>query len=232
MAMQRTAKTKGPEPSLLAITALSGVNLFQGLPRTCLEILEKNSVAREFPAGHVFFRPGQTGDVLFLLEKGQVQTFRESRRKKVLIAELHAPSVFGEMAFIGQRMYHCTAETVTASRIRTISRKGMERVLDESPLLTRRLLELVGERFVHLVHELDGVALRNLIPRLAALLLERAESGAVRGVSHRDLAERLGVYRESTTAALGELRKAGIVSVGRKEIRILHRERLERAARE
>jgi len=175
---------------------------------------------------------GRPATVLFLLENGQVQTFRESRRKKVLIAELKAPAVFGEMACIGQGMYHCAAETVTASRIRTVSRADLEKVLDQSPLLTRRLLELVGERFVRVVRELDGAALRNLIPRMAALLLERAETGVVSGVSHQDLADRLGVYRESATAALGELRKAGIVKLARKKICILQRDRLERAARE
>jgi len=226
------AKTERRQDSLLEATALSGVDLFRGLPRNCLEMLEKNSVAREFPAGHVFFRPGQTGDVLFLLERGQVQTFRESSRKKVLIAELQGPAVFGEMACIGQGMYHCAAETVTASRIRTISRSDLEAVLDQFPMLTRRLLELVGERLVRVVRELEGAALRNLIPRLAAVLLERAEGDSVRGVSHQELAERLGVYRESATAALGELRKAGIISVGRREIRILEPARLERAARE
>src|SRR5262249_16442624 len=118
------------------------------------------------------------------------------------------------------------------SRIRTISRSDLEAVLDQFPMLTRRLLELVGERLVRVVRELEGAALRNLIPRLAAVLLERAEGDSVRGVSHQELAARLGVYRESATAALGELRKAGIISVGRREIRILEPARLERAARE
>jgi CRP-like cAMP-binding protein len=42
----------------------------------------------------------------------------------------------------------------------------------------------------------------------------------------------LRVYRESATAALGELKKAGIIEVERKRIRIVHLNRLERAARE
>lgn len=36
----------------------------------------------------------------------------------------------------------------------------------------------------------------------------------------------------TATAALGELRKAGIIAIDRKQIRIIDRERLERAARE
>jgi len=232
MAKRQTPGRDTREESMVEAGAFSAVELFHGLPASCLRTLEKNSRVREFAAGHVFFRPGESGDVLFLLEKGRVQTFRESSRKKLTIAELKAPAVFGEMACIGQGMYHCAAETVTASRIRTISRKDLEAVLDQVPALTRRLLELVGERFVRVLRELDGAALRNLIPRLASLLLERAEGEVVRGVSHQELAERLGVYRESATAALGQLRNAGIVTVGRREIRILQRTRLERAARE
>lgn len=227
-AKKRTRPESGsPEPGVL-----SGAELFRGLPALYLKAMEKNSVVKEFPAGHVFFRPGESGDVLFLLEKGRVQTFRSTDKKKLVITELKAPAAFGEMACIGQGMYHCAAETVTASRIRAISRKDLEEVLDRFPMLTRRLLELVGERFVRVLHELDGAALRHLIPRMAALLLARAEGELVRGMSHRELAELLGVYRESATAALGELRNAGIVAVGRKEIRILQRGRLERAARE
>ena len=37
---------------------------------------------------------------------------------------------------------------------------------------------------------------------------------------------------ESATATLGELRRAGIIAVERKQIRIIERARLERAARE
>jgi DNA-binding transcriptional regulator LsrR (DeoR family) len=64
------------------------------------------------------------------------------------------------------------------------------------------------------------------------LLLQKAEGDCVQGITHKEIAEHLRVYRESVIAALGELRKAGIIAVERKQIRILHRARLERAARE
>jgi CRP-like cAMP-binding protein len=51
-------------------------------------------------------------------------------------------------------------------------------------------------------------------------------------MTHKELAQHLRVYRESATTALGELKKAGIIAVERKQIRILSRARLERAARE
>jgi len=54
----------------------------------------------------------------------------------------------------------------------------------------------------------------------------------VAGMTHKDLAGHLDAHRESVTATLGELRRAGIITIERKTIRILHRERLQRAAEE
>ncbi|MCA1617595.1 MAG: helix-turn-helix domain-containing protein [Acidobacteria bacterium] len=46
------------------------------------------------------------------------------------------------------------------------------------------------------------------------------------------MAEQLGVYRETVTSALNELKTAGIIDIGRKRITITDRQRLERAAGE
>ena len=93
-------------------------------------------------------------------------------------------------------------------------------------------LDLVSRRFAQVLLELEATSFQNLIPRLAALLLARAKRGMVKGITHKEIAEYLRVYRESATTALGELRKAGIIAVERKRIRIVDQARLERAARE
>jgi CRP/FNR family transcriptional regulator len=187
---------------------------------------------REVPSGHVFFRTGESGEGLFLLEKGSVQTFRASPKKKLIVAELSAPAVFGEMGCVGTCTYHCSAQATTPTRVRIIPRADVDALLSSEPMITRRLLDLVSERFVHVLMDLDATSFRHLIPRIAALLLDKADGDLVRNLTHLDLAQYLRVYRESATSALGELKKAGIIDVKRKEIRILERARLERAARE
>jgi CRP-like cAMP-binding protein len=98
--------------------------------------------------------------------------------------------------------------------------------------VTRRLLNLVSERFVHVLLDLEATSFQHLIPRLANLLLERVDGDCIHNMTHREIAQHLRVYRESATAGLGEFRKAGIIAVERKQIRIIDRARLERAARE
>lgn len=230
MSKQESAKTSA---SLIESNSLSALELFQGLSKEALAAIERTSETTIFRAGHTFFRAGERGgEMLFVLEKGAVQTFRIYGTKKLVIAELKPPAIFGEMGCVGQQMYHCSGQTTEESLIRIISKKQLDTLLHEHPSITRKLLDLVSERFVRLLLDLEGEAFRPLIPRLARLLLERAEGELVRDISHQQIAENLRVYRESATTAIGELRKAGIVSVGRKEIRILDRARLERAARE
>jgi len=205
---------------------------FEELPEACLRAIQERSTVGDFQSGHIFFRPGQRGEVLFLLEKGRVQTYRMSGSKKLIIAELKAPAVFGEMGCLGQGVYYCCAQGTEPGRIRVISRSDLDALLEEYPTITRRLLDLVSRRFVRVLMDLDATSSRNLIPRLAGFLLERADGDLLRNTTHKELAHHLHVYRESATAALGQLKKAGIIEIKRKQIRILHRLRLERAARE
>ena len=218
--------------SLVEATALSAVDLFRDLPVACLRTLEEGSELRDFRKGHTFFRSGESGERLFLIEKGRVQTFRTSGTRKLIIAELKPPAVFGEMGCVGQRMYHCSAQTTEPARIRIIERANLEALLEQYPVVTRRLLDLVSDRFVRVLLNLEATSFRQLMPRIASLILERAQGECVENLTHQEIAQHLRVYRESVTAALGELRKAGIIGIGRKHIRILNRLRLERAARE
>jgi CRP/FNR family transcriptional regulator, cyclic AMP receptor protein len=206
--------------------------VFKGLPPKFLQEIERRGKAHDFEKGHVFFKAGQNGQGLFLLEKGAVQTFRTSGVKKLIIADLKAPAIFGEMGCVGHCLYHCSAQARESSRVRILARLDLNELLEQYPVVTRRLLDLVSERFVSVLMDLDSTSFRQLIPRLAGLLLERVEDNQVRNLTHMELAHHLHVYRESATAALGELKKAGIIEIGRKQIRILDQARLKRAARE
>jgi len=212
--------------------AIASVELFRDLPIKAIEKLVQGTRAENLRAGHIFFKTGDPGKSLYVLEKGHVQTFRNVGDRKLITADLEAPAVFGEIGCVGKRMYHCVAEATKPSVVRAIPSAEVDALAKEFPSLTQKLLDLVSLRFVNTLLELEASSFRHLIPRLAKLLLEKAEGDCVKDFTHAEIAERLRVYRESATSAIGELRKAGIIAVERKRIRILDRPRLERAARE
>ncbi len=217
---------------MLDVSFLSGIDLFKHLPGSCLEALEKDSNLLNCSAGHLFFQPEHTGRVLFVLETGSVRTFRIYGGRKLTITVLQPPAIFGVMGCFGEGKYLSSAEALEASRVRMISRESFLVLLEFAPHVTHKLVDLISERCVHFLHKMETLARKGLIPRLATLLLEKAENGVVAGMTHKDLADHLGLHRESITATLGELRRAGIITIERKAVRILQPERLERAAQE
>jgi CRP/FNR family transcriptional regulator, cyclic AMP receptor protein len=217
---------------MLDVSCLSEIDLFRQLPDSCLEALEKDSSVLNCDAGHLFFQPDQIGRMLFVLEKGSVRTFRTYGERTLTITVLQPPAIFGVLGCFGQGKYISSAEALEASRVRMISRDSVQALLECSPHVTHKLVDLMSERCVYFLQRMETLARKGLIPRLATLLLEKAENGVVAGMTHKNLADHLGLHRESITATLGELRSAGIISIKRKTIRILHRERLERAAQE
>jgi CRP-like cAMP-binding protein len=145
---------------------------------------------------------------------------------------LEPPAIFGVIGCFGQGKHYVSAEALEDSRVRMISRDSIQALLECAPRMAHKLVDLMSDRCKHFLQRMETLARKGLIPRLATLLLEKAENGVVAGMTHKQLAEHLGLHRESITATLGELRRAGIIAIQRKTIRILQPERLERAAQE
>ena len=206
-------------------------DLFQGLTAEEVREVERVTHLRAFTRGQVIYTPGETGEALFLLREGAVQIYRMSPEgRKLVIAHLLPHSFFGEMTCIGQGMYDTYAEVTEDSVLLMMNCADLERLLASKPRVARRILEAFGRRVLEAERQLEDIAFKGMAARVAALLLREADDGEVRGLSHQDIAERLGVYRETATNALNELKAASLIRIGRKHISIIDRPRLERVA--
>jgi CRP-like cAMP-binding protein len=84
----------------------------------------------------------------------------------------------------------------------------------------------MGRRMLEAERQLEEIAFKTVVPRLAALLRREARGGILDGLSHQDIAERLGIHRETATYALNELKAAGLIEIGRRRVRLLDSARL------
>lgn len=207
---------------------LSTNDLFQDLSDKEREELDRISTVTTVRKGKVFYRPDEAGEVLFLLKEGQVQLYRISPEgKKLVITTLGRGSLFGEMALLGQQMHNTFAEALTDCTICLLSRADLERLILQRPQVALRILEVTGRRLREAEARLGDLAFKGIPARLASLLLRLAGDGnQVRGMTHQDLAEMVGTYRETATQVLNELRSRGLIEIGRKRITILDREGL------
>ena len=230
--MNRTGVPIETDDTGVKLTYLKGTQLFQDFTPEQLDSFHHTIRMTTCAAGHVFYRPGESGEAMFLLKQGAAQLYRLSPDgRKFVFADVPAGSVFGEMACIGQAMYDCFAEATADSVICTLNRSDAQRLIVTYPRFAVRLIETIGRRMVEAERQLEDFAFKAVVPRLAALLRREAREGCVDRLSHQDIGERLGVYRETATYALNELKATGVIEISRRRIRILDEARLSAIAR-
>ena len=126
---------------------LSETDLFQDMTARDLQQLERSTAMTTCERGTVFYTPGETGEVLFILKQGRVSLYRmTSEGKKLVTATVEPGTVFGEMSLIGQGMVDSFAEAAEDCTLCVMSRMDIERMLRDYPIVSIRLLELLARR--------------------------------------------------------------------------------------
>jgi CRP/FNR family cyclic AMP-dependent transcriptional regulator len=206
---------------------LKATELFRDFTPAQLEPFHHTIRMETCASGHVFYRPGESGEGMFLLKQGRAQLYRLAPDgRKFVFADVPPSSIFGEMACIGQAMYECFAEATADSVICTLTRADVQRLIVAYPQFAMRLIETMGRRMIDVERQLEELAFKTVVPRLATFLHREARGDTLDGFSHQDIAERLGIHRETVTYALNELKAAGLIEIGRRRLRLLDTARL------
>jgi CRP-like cAMP-binding protein len=216
------------------ISYLQMVDIFQDLSQSEMEEIDRATTVTSCRKGKILYMPEDTSEVLFLLKEGRVQLYRISPDGKKLVIETIGPgSIFGEMALIGQGMHNTFAEAVEPCVLLVMSRDDVERLLVTKPMVAVRIFEVLGRRLREAESRLEEIAFKGIPSRLASLLLQLAgEQGgdSITGLTHQDLGEQIGTYRETTTQTLNSFKVEGLIEIGRKRITILDRDKLQQIA--
>lgn len=209
---------------------LSELTVFQDLSPREMQELNRIITMSTVQRGRVFYRPEEPGEVLFILKEGRVQLYRISPEgKKLVITTLGPHTLFGEMALLGTKMHNTFAEAIDDCLICVMSRTDLERLILNKPQVALRILEITGKRLREAEERLENMAFKGIPARLASLLLRLSEeqgNDEISGLTHQDLAESVGTYRETATQVLNDLKSQGLIEIGRKRIKVLDAARL------
>ena len=212
---------------------LSTIDIFRDLEPEILGWLEAHTTMVTARRGQHIYTPGETSEALFLLKTGRVQIYRlTADGKKLVLSTLGPHTFFDDMPLAGQQMYGAFAEAVDDCTICVLGRGDLEQLIQSRPQVAIRLLEVIGRRLLEAQAVIEDFAFKGVPARLATALLRLLPEGSdeVAGYTHQDLAEMIGSYRETVTQTLDDLKRRGLVELGRKHIRILDRRGLQAIA--
>ncbi|HKZ77518.1 MAG TPA: Crp/Fnr family transcriptional regulator [Pyrinomonadaceae bacterium] len=214
---------------------LSAMRIFRDLSADEIKVVERSTVMTTAPKGKIVYQPEETGEILFLIKTGSVHLYRVSSEGRKFIVQTIGPmTFFGEMAIVGHNMYDLFAEAAEDCLLCVMGRADIERLLLSKPQIGLRMIEEIGQRMHDVQERLGDSVFKGVPARVASLLLKVSNDGehSIKGLTHQDLADMLGIYRETVTNALDGLRDEGLVEVSRKEIAILNRDELRKVAEE
>ncbi len=203
---------------------LRSSDLFRELDDRQMGHVEEMTVMTHAERGRLIYAQGETSEALFLLKRGKVHIYRISPDgRKLLTAVVEPGTLFGNMAFTGTTMQDGFAEAVEDSTLCVMSRHDIEELVQEFPSVGIRLLDTVSRKVRELEARLEEGLLRDMPTRVAAALLrlrEHQESDSV-AITHQELADNLGTYRETVTHTLGDLQDRGLIALRRGCIEII-----------
>ena len=138
---------------------LQNMPIFGGIREDILEFILETAEIVFVPAGEYFFREDETGNSMFVLEKGKVSVIKSWKGRDYLLMELHKGDCFGEMSLIdlGPRtasilaVEDCSAIKLSNANILRIYQKDLEQFtmirMNMGREVSRRLRRMDNELF-------------------------------------------------------------------------------------
>jgi CRP-like cAMP-binding protein len=207
-------------------------SVFSQLDASEISSIEQITTLATYAPGRILYRPGDKGTVLFLLISGVISLYHLSTDgRKLIVAMPESNTCFGEVALFGIGIQSSFAEVIREARVGVISKADIEQVIAQKPSVATALLKSAVRHFAQIEEQLVSTTFKSVNAQLATLLLQLAqETQLVDGLSHEELAEHLGVYRETVSVALRDMKDVGVIELGRKHITICNKTLLQEIA--
>jgi len=217
---------------------LAQLSLFANLNEEQLNYLLSKTKLQNCTRGTILFREGQETNGTYIILSGLVKIFvlhKEGKEKTLAI--LKEGDILGEMTLFNNPFRSATAEALDDSAYLHISNRDFIQLLADIPPLALNIIELLTARLRHADQQIQELMFLNARSRIICNLVHLA---AVHGVAehdririplrltHAELANLVGVSRETVTKVLDELQKNHLIYIKNKQLWLLDTEELYR----
>ena len=128
-------------------TFLRKIPLFADLPDDDLERLCQMADEVTLEAGQSLFAEGDAGDRAYIIREGEIEIFKATAGRQILLAVRQPGEVIGELSLLQDSPRTATARARTAATLITIRQDQLGRLLRTSPSAARAMFETVLARW-------------------------------------------------------------------------------------
>jgi CRP/FNR family cyclic AMP-dependent transcriptional regulator len=111
-------------------------------------------LGKKYAKGDIIFRQGETGDCMFVIQKGEVEAIAEADGREILLRTMGRNEFFGEMALFEKETRTATIRATKPTRLLTIDKKNFLGGIHEDPSLAFRIVQTMSHRIRDLTERL------------------------------------------------------------------------------
>jgi DNA-binding response OmpR family regulator len=183
------------------------------------------------------FLEGSASQWLYLIERGQVKTYRTSEDgKELVIGILGGGNFLGYLALLDDSRRHTeTATALEETEVSLIPPEDFFKLLHGNREVSGKFIKTLSHHLAEREEQLLHVAYHSVRQRVADALLKLAQPGPEVGapptinIAQKDLAGIVGTVKETVTRTLADFKDEGLIRIDRMKITVLDEAGLRRA---
>ncbi len=117
--------------------------------------MSEGVLGREYGDSEVICRQGERGEQMYVVQAGRAVVVREDGGGEVILGELKAGDIFGEMAIFDRQPRSATVRSKGNARVLTLDKRAFLRRVHEDPSLAFQILQKMSLRIRGLNEELS-----------------------------------------------------------------------------
>ena len=175
---------------------------------------------RTAAAGEVLFVEGESGETMFVIQKGKVRITKRIRGHEQVLVELGAGEFFGEMSILNNKPRNATATVIEDAQLLAIDPRTFEGMIKANTEIAVRMIKKLAARLDEQNEQIEGLHLRDANSRVVHILISAARSspelvtGGVRiQLSVDEIAHRTDLDAPRIQAVLERMQRSGLIAV-------------------
>jgi len=207
--------------------------------------MEKSSLFQKYgtvvEAGRVIFKEGETGDTMYIIQKGRVKITKRVTDVDKILMVLGKGDFFGEMALIRQTKRTATATAVDDCEFLAFNRNGFLSMISKNSNIAMNIIETLCSRLEKADNQIRDLAKRDMKSLVISALndLRRASKSTAPGeisntlkyqVTIKSISEQINSAEKEVEAVIERLSTSGFLSSDGNIIQILKADELDKLA--
>lgn len=206
-----------------------------------VKLFEEKGTVMKAKKGRIFFGVDDPTTKMYLVKEGAVKIYRYTEDGKEVMFHIHGPGDLITISPLFTDMDHVVyAESLKDTEVYWIPLKYLRELIKENPDILMEIAKIVSDNWDEVEDKIEAFVTHDSLGRLAYIILQLMKKYGYKNagkstlpfpLTHQEIANLTGMFRETISISMQELKKAGIISIEKHLIIVENKKGLEECAR-